>query len=103
MSACCVWAKSPELLIAGRFFTGINCGMAANLAPMYIMEITPFNLRGAFGCACQLFVTLGIFAGAIAGLRELLGELVGTQLARWTRDAIKFILSSLPRHIKMPT
>lgn len=49
--------------------------MAANLAPMFITEITPFNLRGAFGCACQLFVTLGIFASAIAGLRELLGGL----------------------------
>ncbi len=48
--------------------------MAAVIAPMYIMEITPFNLRGAFGCACQLFVTLGIFIGAVVGLRELLGK-----------------------------
>ena len=48
-------------------------GTATQLAPMYLMEISPFNLRGAFGTACQLFTTIGIFMSSIFGLREILG------------------------------
>ena len=48
-------------------------GMATQLAPMYLAEITPFNLRGAFGTANQLFITIGICVGSILGLREILG------------------------------
>ena len=44
---------------------------------MYLMEICPFNFRGAFGTAAQLFCTIGIFLGGVLGLRELLGELQG--------------------------
>lgn len=49
-------------------------GLATQLAPMYLTEIAPFNLRGAFGTANQLFITIGIFAGSVFGLREILGE-----------------------------
>jgi len=49
-------------------------GMATQLGPMYLLEIVPFNLKGAFGTACQLFCTIGIFMGGVLGLRELLGE-----------------------------
>lgn len=73
LSTICVAAKVPELLMIGRFVTGINCGFATQLAPMYLAEITPFNLRGAFGTANQLFVTIGIFMGSILGLTHLLG------------------------------
>jgi SP family facilitated glucose transporter-like MFS transporter 1 len=73
LCACCTAASSPELLMIGRFVTGINCGMATQLAPMYLLEIAPYNLKGAFGTACQLFCTIGIFVGGVLGLREILG------------------------------
>ena len=41
---------------------------------MYLTEITPFNLRGAFGTGHQLFITIGIFIGSVLGLREIFGE-----------------------------
>jgi len=44
------------------------------LGPMYLLEIVPYNLKGAFGTACQLFCTIGIFMGAVFGLREILGK-----------------------------
>ena len=47
--------------------------MAVQLGPMYSMEIVPFNMKGATGTACQLFVTLGIFVGCVLGLSGLLG------------------------------
>lgn len=51
--------------------------MATHLAPLYLAEITPFNLRGALGTANQLFITIGIFVSNLMGLREILGKQVG--------------------------
>jgi len=55
---------------------GLMCeGMAMMLGPMYLLETVPFNLKGAFGTACQLFCTIGIFMGSVFGLREILGKM----------------------------
>jgi len=63
-------------------------GMATQLAPLYLTEIAPYNLRGMFGTANQLFITIGIFMGSVFGLREILGKIlfvVGIQLQYSTR------------------
>jgi len=48
-------------------------GLATQLGPMYLAELAPFNLRGAFGTASQLFITIGICLGSVLGLKEILG------------------------------
>jgi len=52
----------------------VATGLATQLGPMYLLEIVPYNLKGAFGTACQLFCTIGIFVGGVFGLREILGK-----------------------------
>ncbi|XP_030074639.1 solute carrier family 2, facilitated glucose transporter member 11 [Microcaecilia unicolor] len=62
-----------ELLIVGRFLIGINAGIGICVQPLYLGEIAPKHLRGAMAVGSSIFLTGGILAGQIVGLRELLG------------------------------
>jgi len=73
LCTACVAARSPELLMLGRIFLGINSGMGLCIAPVFLSEIAPFNYRGAFGTMHQLFITVGIFISSIFGITYILG------------------------------
>ncbi|XP_025016365.1 solute carrier family 2, facilitated glucose transporter member 1 isoform X1 [Tetranychus urticae] len=63
-----------ELLVIGRFFVGINSGMAAGLTPMYLTEISPTNLRGAVGTMYQLILVISILISNVLGFENFLGS-----------------------------
>jgi SP family facilitated glucose transporter-like MFS transporter 1 len=103
LSTACMAAKAPELLMLGRFLLGLNSGqcmcsihrkkqmhmslisgLGNCIAPMYLSEIAPFNLRGAFGTLHQLSVTIGIFLSSVFGLDSLLGRF-------WLQCFIQFL------------
>lgn len=65
---------SHELVILGRLVIGVFCGMCTGLTPMYVGEISPTALRGAFGTLHQLGVVIGILVAQILGLESLLGS-----------------------------
>ena len=50
-----------------------SCGWFTALAPMYVSEIAPVNIRGAMGTINQLSVTGGILVSMVLGLSEVLG------------------------------
>ena len=51
-------------------------GISNVVTPMYLTEIAPYNLRGAFGTLHQLAITFGIFCGSVFGLTHVLGKQV---------------------------
>lgn len=50
------------LLIAGRVAVGIGIGIASEVAPLYISEMSPAKMRGSLVSLNQLAITIGIVA-----------------------------------------
>ncbi|XP_059215930.1 solute carrier family 2 member 15a [Centropristis striata] len=65
---------SPEMIIIGRFITGIHSGISLSVVPMYLGEIAPKNLRGFLGLVPSIFIGIGVFTAQVLGLHELLGK-----------------------------
>ncbi|RFS21425.1 MFS transporter [Chitinophaga silvatica] len=55
-------ALSPDftVLVAARIFGGVGVGVASIVAPLYISEIAPANIRGRLVTFYQLAITAGI-------------------------------------------
>ncbi|XP_037650020.1 solute carrier family 2, facilitated glucose transporter member 3a isoform X1 [Sebastes umbrosus] len=66
--------NSYEMVIAGRLVIGLFCGLFTGLTPMYVGEVSPTPLRGAFGTLHQLGVVVGILIAQVFGLEALLGS-----------------------------
>ena len=60
-------------LLAGRFIIGVNCGIGSGIAPMYLNEISPVELRGSVGTFYTLGAVLSVLASQIMGKESLLG------------------------------
>ncbi|XDV34110.1 hypothetical protein PO909_004313 [Leuciscus waleckii] len=70
----CTLCYSYEMVIAGRLVIGLFCGLFTGLTPMYVGEVSPTPLRGAFGTLHQLGVVVGILIAQVFGLESLLGS-----------------------------
>uniref|UniRef100_A0A3B3ZCA8 Solute carrier family 2, facilitated glucose transporter member 5 n=1 Tax=Periophthalmus magnuspinnatus TaxID=409849 RepID=A0A3B3ZCA8_9GOBI len=66
-------SESFEVLIMGRLVFGLFCGLVMSLNPLYIQEVSPTNLRGAFATLNQVSFASGILIGMVAGLETVLG------------------------------
>uniref|UniRef100_A0A8C0U6Q9 Major facilitator superfamily (MFS) profile domain-containing protein n=1 Tax=Cyanistes caeruleus TaxID=156563 RepID=A0A8C0U6Q9_CYACU len=72
-------AKSFEMIMLSRFFTGVNAaevstclpcpGVSMNIQPMYLAESAPKKLRGAVALTSASFTALGLVLGQVVGLR----------------------------------
>jgi hypothetical protein len=65
---CMQHAGSKQLLCHGRTarcscvrpFVPAGVGIAVQVGPLFLSELAPFHLRGAFNTQFQLFITIGI-------------------------------------------
>jgi SP family xylose:H+ symportor-like MFS transporter len=60
------WAYSFVAFISWRIIGGIAIGLASNISPMYIAEISPAAWRGRLVSLNQLAIVVGILAAQIA-------------------------------------
>ena len=74
LMGCCKEAGSYVMLVFGRLFIGLACGLFTGLVPLYVSEIAPVEIRGGLGTLNQLAVTIGILLSQVFGLEEILGS-----------------------------
>jgi MFS family permease len=60
--------QMKEVVAAGRFIFGLTGGAFSVFVPSFINEITPTELKGPFGSATQLLITLGILISNLLGI-----------------------------------
>uniref|UniRef100_A0A8C3X1M3 Solute carrier family 2, facilitated glucose transporter member 8 n=1 Tax=Catagonus wagneri TaxID=51154 RepID=A0A8C3X1M3_9CETA len=60
-------AQNVWMLLGGRLLTGLACGVASLVAPVYISEIAYPEVRGLLGSCVQLMVVTGILMAYLAG------------------------------------
>ncbi|XP_033047487.1 solute carrier family 2, facilitated glucose transporter member 8 isoform X3 [Trachypithecus francoisi] len=59
-------AQDVWMLLGGRLLTGLACGVASLVAPVYISEIAYPAVRGLLGSCVQLMVVVGILLAYLA-------------------------------------
>lgn len=62
---CIAMAFHVYMVITGRLIMGFAVGLSAMVAPMYISEVSPPNVRGAVVFLFQLAITIGIMLAYI--------------------------------------
>ncbi|MHB1066854.1 MAG: sugar porter family MFS transporter, partial [Candidatus Nanopelagicales bacterium] len=70
-----------EVLMLWRLIGGAGIGVASVVAPMYIAEISPAQLRGRMGSLQQLAIVLGILATGVTNY--LIVSWAGSSQAEW--------------------
>ncbi len=64
LAGALISAFTPDenVLLAGRFVVGIGIGFSSVVAPLYISEVAPAEVRGALVSLYQFAITVGILA-----------------------------------------
>ncbi|XP_023746363.1 sugar transporter ERD6-like 5 isoform X4 [Lactuca sativa] len=94
-----LYSKVSWLLDVGRLLIGYGIGVLSYVVPVYIAEITPQNLRGAFTTVNQLMICIGVsvmwligtfihwrslaLIGIIPCMLQILGLLFIPESPRW--------------------
>ncbi|CAL8086035.1 unnamed protein product [Calicophoron daubneyi] len=69
----CKKIHSFEVIIVGRFISGLACGAYTAIGPTYLSECAPPSVRGAAGVLNQLVIVASIMISQILGLRFVMG------------------------------
>lgn len=58
-------ARTVEVFIFFRIISGVGIGIASNISPMYLSEVSPPSVRGKYVAIYQLAIVLGILSAQI--------------------------------------
>jgi MFS family permease len=58
----------PPALIVGRLIYGLAVGIFSVIIPIFIIEISPIQLKGSYGGVSQLSITTGIMISYLMGI-----------------------------------
>lgn len=61
------FAQNFYMLVGGRVFTGMCCGIMSFVVPTYIGEFASPEIRGTLGAGFQLMVTIGLLYSLVVG------------------------------------
>lgn len=78
------WSYTFGAFVAWRIAGGVAIGLASNVSPMYIAEVSPAAWRGRLVSLNQLAIVIGILAAQIANWRiadKVPADISGTALA----------------------
>ncbi|MFG0254157.1 MAG: sugar porter family MFS transporter [Rhodopirellula sp. JB053] len=70
-TASAIWTACSYrffVFIIARILGGIGIGLASNVSPIYIAEVSPSSLRGRFVSMNQLTIVIGVLAAQIVNL-----------------------------------
>jgi len=65
-SICTGFAGSFATMVLWRMAGGLAIGLASSLAPMYIAEVAPAEIRGQLVCLNELTIVIGILSAQVA-------------------------------------
>ncbi|XP_063869011.1 solute carrier family 2, facilitated glucose transporter member 3-like isoform X1 [Scylla paramamosain] len=69
----CKFIGSVEMLVIGRFMSGLYTGLATCIVPTYLSEVAPAELKGVMGVVFPLGMTTGVVLSQVLGLDSILG------------------------------
>ncbi|MCM2372604.1 sugar porter family MFS transporter [Aporhodopirellula aestuarii] len=70
-TASAIWtalSHSFNTFIVARILGGIGIGLASNVSPIYIAEVSPTSMRGKFVSMNQLTIVIGVLAAQVVNL-----------------------------------
>ena len=65
---------SVLMILLGRLLSGIHCGLASSLVPMYLMELSASKFRPVMGVLHSLGMTVGVLLAQVLGQEALFGN-----------------------------
>ncbi|MBD1390412.1 sugar porter family MFS transporter [Neiella sp. HB171785] len=83
-TASAIWTALTEdfnAFILARVLGGVGIGLASNVSPMYIAEISPAHLRGRFVSINQLTIVVGVLAAQLVNLAIYSSHPIETEIA----------------------
>ncbi|KAM3576673.1 hypothetical protein VYU27_001476 [Nannochloropsis oceanica] len=80
-SACMTMAWNFRMLLVGRIVTGLGVGCGFVIAPVYIAEITPPDIRGRMVSLTDVCINIGIVLGSVVGF--LCQQTIRSDDAKW--------------------